>query len=115
MRLFSAGHMLLLLTSIALFSSSLAANQANSPTDTTQQIQWLDAPELPIALQEIYPAVFEERIVVGGGFTPSKTPSFFGLGPSDKVFMILTLMGWVILGGLMLLGIYNDINRIILK
>lgn len=88
MRLFSAGHMLLLLASMALLSSSLAANQANSPTDTTQQIQWLDAPELPIALQEIYPAVFEERIVVGGGFTPSKTPSFFGLGPSDKVFIL---------------------------
>ncbi len=35
--------------------------------------------------------------------------------PSDKIFMILTLAGWVILGSLMLLGIYNDINRIILK
>lgn len=35
--------------------------------------------------------------------------------PSDKVFMILTISGWVILGGLMLLGIYNDINRIFLK
>lgn len=35
--------------------------------------------------------------------------------PSDKVFMFLTLAGWVILGGLMLLGIYNDINRIFLK
>lgn len=35
--------------------------------------------------------------------------------PSDRVFMFLTLMGWVILGSLMLLGIYNDINRIFLK
>ena len=35
--------------------------------------------------------------------------------PSDKVFMFLTIMGWVILGSLMLLGIYNDINRIFLK
>lgn len=35
--------------------------------------------------------------------------------PSDKVFMALTITGWVILGSLMLLGIYNDINRIILK
>lgn len=32
--------------------------------------------------------------------------------PSDKVFMILTIAGWVILGSLMLLGIYNDINRL---
>lgn len=35
--------------------------------------------------------------------------------PSDRVFMILTITGWVILGSLMLLGIYNDINRIFLK
>ena len=35
--------------------------------------------------------------------------------PSEKVFMILTITGWVILGSLMLLGIYNDINRIFLK
>lgn len=32
--------------------------------------------------------------------------------PSDRVFMYLTIAGWVILGSLMLLGIYNDINRI---
>lgn len=35
--------------------------------------------------------------------------------PSDKVFMFLTIMGWVILGSLMMLGIYNDINRIFLN
>lgn len=35
--------------------------------------------------------------------------------PSDQVFMFLTIMGWVILGSLMLLGIYNDINRIFLN
>ncbi len=32
--------------------------------------------------------------------------------PSDKVFVALTIMGWVILGSLMLLGIFNDINRL---
>ncbi|XPV69740.1 MAG: RIP metalloprotease RseP [Halarcobacter sp.] len=32
--------------------------------------------------------------------------------PSDKVFMYLTIAGWAILASLMLLGIYNDINRI---
>ncbi|WP_044418222.1 RIP metalloprotease RseP [Halarcobacter anaerophilus] len=32
--------------------------------------------------------------------------------PSDQVFMFLTLAGWVILASLMLLGIYNDINRL---
>ncbi len=32
--------------------------------------------------------------------------------PSDRVFMYMTLAGWAILASLMLLGIYNDINRI---
>lgn len=35
--------------------------------------------------------------------------------PSNQVFIYLTIAGWVILGSLMLLGIYNDINRIFLK
>jgi regulator of sigma E protease len=35
--------------------------------------------------------------------------------PSDRVFIYLTITGWIILGSLMLLGIYNDINRLILK
>ncbi|MGE0050968.1 MAG: RIP metalloprotease RseP [Arcobacter sp.] len=35
--------------------------------------------------------------------------------PSDQVFLFLTIFGWVILGSLMLLGIYNDINRIFLN
>ncbi len=34
--------------------------------------------------------------------------------PSDRVFMYLTIAGWVILASLMLLGIYNDINRLFL-
>ncbi|MGE4462399.1 MAG: RIP metalloprotease RseP [Arcobacter sp.] len=35
--------------------------------------------------------------------------------PSDQVFLFLTIFGWIILGSLMLLGIYNDINRIFLN
>ncbi|MBL3519292.1 RIP metalloprotease RseP [Aliarcobacter lanthieri] len=35
--------------------------------------------------------------------------------PSEQVFMFLTIMGWLILGCLMLLGIYNDINRLFLN
>ena len=31
--------------------------------------------------------------------------------PSNKVLIQLTIMGWILLIGLMLLGIYNDINR----
>ncbi len=33
--------------------------------------------------------------------------------PSDQIFMYLTIAGWVILASLMLLGIYNDINRLL--
>lgn len=33
--------------------------------------------------------------------------------PSDKVFVYLTITGWVILASLMLLGIYNDLNRLL--
>ncbi len=33
--------------------------------------------------------------------------------PSEKVFMVLTIVGWVILGSLMFLGMYNDIIRLI--
>lgn len=32
--------------------------------------------------------------------------------PSDRVFISLTIAGWVVLGALMLLGLYNDINRL---
>lgn len=32
--------------------------------------------------------------------------------PSDRVFVALTIAGWFILGALMLLGIFNDINRL---
>lgn len=35
--------------------------------------------------------------------------------PSDQVFMFLTIAGWVILGSLMVLGIYNDINRLLIN
>ena len=35
--------------------------------------------------------------------------------PSEKVLVTLTVMGWIILLSLMVLGVYNDINRIILK
>ena len=33
--------------------------------------------------------------------------------PSEKAFMYLTIAGWAILASLMLLGIYNDINRLL--
>jgi len=32
--------------------------------------------------------------------------------PSEKVFMFLTIVGWFILASLMILGMYNDLNRL---
>ncbi len=32
--------------------------------------------------------------------------------PSEKILYILTLAGWIFLIGLMVFGMYNDINRI---
>ena len=32
--------------------------------------------------------------------------------PSDKVFMFLTIVGWLILASVMALGMYNDIIRL---
>lgn len=36
-----------------------------------------------------------------------------GLKPSEKVLINLTISGWIILLGLMSLGLYNDINRLL--
>lgn len=33
--------------------------------------------------------------------------------PSEKVLINLTITGWIILGSLMILGLYNDINRLL--
>ncbi|KAF7781160.1 hypothetical protein PRUB_b0295 [Pseudoalteromonas rubra] len=68
-----------------LLSGSLQATQSNTPS---QAYNWTAGPDLPMALQEVYPAVFNERIFVGGGFTPSDSPSFSGLGPSTDVFLL---------------------------
>ena len=59
-----------------------------SKSVATEQHQWSVGPALPIAMQEIYPVVFNERILVGGGFTPSDSDSFFGLAPSKEVFLL---------------------------
>ena len=49
---------------------------------------WQAAPNLPIAMQEIYPAVFLDRIFVGGGFTPSESGGFYGLGPTNRIYLL---------------------------
>ena len=48
---------------------------------------WLSGQSLPIPTQEIYPAVFNGEIYVGGGFVRSDKPIFYGLSPSSLVFI----------------------------
>jgi len=33
--------------------------------------------------------------------------------PGEQAIIVITLLGWMILLGLMFLGLYNDINRIL--
>ena len=35
-----------------------------------------------------------------------------GKEPSENVMYYMTVTGWILLGGLMMLGLYNDINRL---
>ena len=40
---------------------------------------------------------------------------FTGKTASEKVMMYITMVGWVLLISLMMLGLYNDINRLMDK
>lgn len=50
-------------------------------------LQYSSAPPLQTPIQEIYPTVFENEIYVTGGFVPSNKPAFFGLAPTNKVYI----------------------------
>ncbi|AOT07649.1 Kelch repeat-containing protein [Pseudoalteromonas luteoviolacea] len=86
---FLSAKMNLVLQSCFLLSGLYTSNvwSGQNTSDNSSYI-WQEAPSLPIAFQEVYPSVFKERIIVGGGFTPSQSPSFFGLGPSKDVFLL---------------------------
>ncbi|MDE3271846.1 Kelch repeat-containing protein [Pseudoalteromonas sp. G4] len=53
-----------------------------------KELNWYNEVDLPIAMQEIYPVTFNQRIVVGGGFVPSDSPSFKNVAPSTAVFLL---------------------------
>jgi hypothetical protein len=74
---------LVLLTCMLVGANTLAADSA-----TPSKSQWQAAPDLPIKLQEVYPAVFMDRIFIGGGFTTTDSDSFYGLGPTRSVFIL---------------------------
>ncbi|MGL6160349.1 Kelch repeat-containing protein [Microbulbifer sp.] len=53
----------------------------------TANYSWGFGQALEHPIQEIYPAVFNDEIYVGGGFVPSDNPIFYGLSPSRKIFI----------------------------
>jgi len=48
---------------------------------------WSLGPNLETPIQEIYPTVFRGEIYVSGGFVPSNNAIFFGLAPTNRVFI----------------------------
>ncbi|KZN46484.1 Kelch repeat-containing protein [Pseudoalteromonas luteoviolacea] len=88
MHLLTAKRYLLVQCCLLLSGLAVASVWASTEAVDNKKPYWQQAPSLPTPLQEIYPAVFKERIIVGGGFTPSKTPSFYGLGPSKDVYLL---------------------------
>lgn len=48
---------------------------------------WEPQSNMPIPMQEIYPAVFDGKIFVGGGFIKSDVPTFADVAPSSDVFV----------------------------
>ena len=51
------------------------------------EYKWSTGHAMPTAMQEIYPAVFNGKIYVGGGFIAGGEGTFFGLSPSRRVFI----------------------------
>ena len=88
MRQFSASLLFAILNITCLLGFAFVAPLDALETEPENPVHWVETPPLPVAMQEIYPAVFKERIIVGGGFTPSSSPTFYGLAPTDQVFIL---------------------------
>lgn len=59
------------------------AEQSHRKQEQVKQAQWKNAPDLPYAVQEIYPAYYKGHIVVAGGLSPDVGDN--GIGVSDRV------------------------------
>ena len=88
MQQLSAGMITLAFLSLISFNSVAEEKVTDTIEPNDMEQIWQPAPDLPVAIQEIYPAVFLDRIFVGGGFVPSKSESFYGLGPTRKIFIL---------------------------
>ncbi|WP_413397385.1 Kelch repeat-containing protein [Microbulbifer sp. 2304DJ12-6] len=70
-------------TTVLSFDYLCSSNTYAKPST----FSWSLGQALPNPIQEIYPAVFSGEIYVAGGFVPSEQPTFYGLAPSNRVFI----------------------------
>ncbi|MEO1037989.1 MAG: kelch repeat-containing protein [Pseudomonadota bacterium] len=77
------------LTGIAAtgFAAACAPAQDAAPSPADLMPGWRSAPDLPIRVQEIYPAVHDGALFVAGGLSPDIGGGRIGL--SDRVFSLL--------------------------
>ena len=78
---------LLALGAIGLLPACGPLPQAGQPRDPKKnQLQWQTLAPMPLAMQEIYPAVFRGRIAVAGGLTPvdSELAQVGPMAPTDR-------------------------------
>ncbi|MFD2165110.1 Kelch repeat-containing protein [Thalassotalea euphylliae] len=66
-----------------IFSSLLITPQLANSAEEANQSHWKNAPNLPYKVQEIYPTVFNNHIIVAGGLSPDVGAK--GIGVSDRV------------------------------
>ncbi|MCB4437472.1 galactose oxidase [Alteromonas sp. McT4-15] len=77
----------ILLTLITfMFTSQVAL--ANTVDEVSALNMWQDAPSLPYRVQEIYPTVFENHIVVAGGLSPDVDANKIGVSKRVIAFNI---------------------------
>lgn len=82
------------LFAISFFACCAHFNTNADNTSTSKQEVWRNAPPLPYAVQEIYPAVYQEHIVVAGGLSPDVDEN--DIGVSDRVVAFnLNSQQWV--------------------
>lgn len=68
-------------------SSALVAMGGNLGSLSASGGTWQQLPSMPSPFQEIYPAVFQDKLYVGGGFAKSDTPTFADVAPSKSMFV----------------------------
>ena len=77
-------HGFLLLGSL-LIAVRMASAAANSTAESPLPPSWQEAASLPYRVQEIYPAIYQQHIIVAGGLSPDVDENRIGV--SDRVLV----------------------------